>query len=167
MQPVPVVDKNRISRLIAELDSDDFQTRENATRELDTLEEKGLGFSRKALEAKPSTELRRRLQALGQKHSNPWRNLSPERVRSQRGLEVLELAGIREARQVLKALANPDDRAANALDTRVSASRREIWSEWRRPGPPRILAIVEQRSRPDHRECSRGGDGRGARRRLG
>ena len=126
LQPVPVVDKNRISRLIAELDSDDFQTRENATRELDTLEEKGLGFSRKALEAKPSTELRRRLQALVEKHSNPWRNLSPERVRSQRGLEVLELAGIREARQVLKALANPDDQSANVLATRVSASGRDV-----------------------------------------
>jgi hypothetical protein len=120
LQPVPVVDKNRISRLIAELDSDDFQTRENARRELDTLEEKGLGFSRKALEAKPSAELRRRLQALVEKHSNPWRNLSPERVRSQRGLEVLELAGIREARQVLKALANPIEGAPNGLATRVS-----------------------------------------------
>lgn len=39
-------------RLIAEFDSDDFQTRENATRELDTLEENGLAFYRKALEIK-------------------------------------------------------------------------------------------------------------------
>jgi hypothetical protein len=116
-----VVDKNRVSRLIAELDSDDFQTRENATRELDSLEENGLGFYRKALEAKPSTALRRRLLALVEKHSNPWRNPSPERVRSLRVLEVLELAGIWEARQVLKALANPNDPALNALITWVDA----------------------------------------------
>jgi hypothetical protein len=112
-----VVDKNRVSRLIAELDSDDFQTREKATSELDTLEENGLGCYRKALEAKPSAELRRRLLALVEKHSNPWRNQSPERVQSLRVLEVLELAGIREARQVLKALANLIEGAPNDLTT--------------------------------------------------
>ncbi|HEY7424247.1 MAG TPA: hypothetical protein VH682_08480, partial [Gemmataceae bacterium] len=105
LQPALVLDDKRILRLITELDSEDFKTRENATRELDTLEERGLEFYRKALQAKPPLELRRRLLALVEKYSTPWRNPSRERLRSLRTLEVLELAGTPEARQMLEALA--------------------------------------------------------------
>jgi WD40 repeat protein len=105
LRPVPAPDDNGVARLIAELDSDVFETREHATKELDTLEQAGLGFYRKALEAKPSAEVRRRLAALVDKYSDPWRDPAPERLRSLRSLEVLELAGTTEARQVLKTLA--------------------------------------------------------------
>jgi RNA polymerase sigma factor (sigma-70 family) len=105
LRPTPAPDETRVVGLIAALDSEDFETREKATRELDALEEEGLGFYRKALEANPSAEVRRRLAALVEKYADPWRHPASGRLRALRSLEVLELAGTTEARQVLETLA--------------------------------------------------------------
>jgi hypothetical protein len=105
LRPAAAVNEERVARLIADLDSDVFETRENATRELDALEETAVRLYRKALDANPGAELRRRLLALVKKLAEAWRNPSPQRVRALRALEVLERARTPEARRVLEALA--------------------------------------------------------------
>src|SRR5262249_26248616 len=47
LQPAPAVDEKQVARLIADLDNDDFTSRENAFRELEKLGEGVLGLCRK------------------------------------------------------------------------------------------------------------------------
>jgi RNA polymerase sigma factor (sigma-70 family) len=105
LQPVPVVEEKLISRLINDLDSDDFNTREQASRELDKLGEGALGACEDALAGKPSLEVRRRLEAYRNKVAYPSSNLSREQLWTIRALEALEMCNTAEARAVLTALA--------------------------------------------------------------
>ena len=99
------MNEKRLARLIADLDSDAFATRQNAMTELEKLSERALPAYRKALEGKPSLESRRRLDDLQDKAQRAWWGVSGERLRSLRAVEALELAGTPEARQVLETLA--------------------------------------------------------------
>jgi RNA polymerase sigma factor (sigma-70 family) len=90
----PAVDGDRVRRRLADLDSGEFEKREAASREL-----AGLGAAvepevRAALAKAPSPEARRRLEALleGMKPE-----LSPEVLRQDRAVRVLELIGTPEA----------------------------------------------------------------------
>jgi WD40 repeat protein len=123
LHAVPAVDEKRANQLIADLDSDDFRTREKATKELETMEEGVLGLYRKALEGQPSLETRRRLQALMEKQARPWRNPSPERVRTMRALEVLERVGTPEACRVLETLARGAPAARFTEEARKALER--------------------------------------------
>jgi hypothetical protein len=105
LQPVAAVDEKRLSRLIADLDSDDFAIRQKATAKLAELGDQPLSTYRKMLEGKPSLEIRRRLESLLEKAGPAWWSVSGERLRSLRAVETLELAGTKEARQVLESLA--------------------------------------------------------------
>jgi WD40 repeat protein len=102
LPPAAAADGRGIARLIADLDSDQFATRERASRELREQGEAAEPALRKALTGNPSAELRRRvkeaLEAL-----DPAR--SAVRFRVVRAVEVLEYAGTGEARRVLQALA--------------------------------------------------------------
>jgi hypothetical protein len=104
LHPVEAADAQAVARLLANLDSADFTIRDKAVKELEALGEGALGSYRRALESHPSLEMRRRLEALLDKLSGLWRNPAPERLRTLRALEVLELAGTPEARQVLQVL---------------------------------------------------------------
>jgi hypothetical protein len=105
LHPVAVVDEKRQARLIADLDSDDFPTRQKASVELERLGGLPLSAYCKALEGKPSPEMRRRLQEWLEKAGPAWWDVSGERLRSLRAVETLELAGTKEAREVLETLA--------------------------------------------------------------
>jgi hypothetical protein len=98
LSPVPVTDEKRVARLIADLDSDDFATRQRATVDLEKLGEQALPAYRRSLESKPSLETRRRLEDLRAKAQTAWWDVSGERLRSLRAIEALELAGAEEAR---------------------------------------------------------------------
>jgi hypothetical protein len=96
-------DPQSITRLIRELDSDDFNAREKATKELSELGTAAEAALRKALDGRPSAEAQRRLeQALRDMDKLAT---SPERLRASRGLEVLEHLGDDRARQALEWLA--------------------------------------------------------------
>jgi hypothetical protein len=103
--PVPPVDEKHVARLIADLDSDDFATRQKAAEELEKLADRVLPAYRKALEGNPSIETRRRLEDLLDKATPAWWDVSGARLRSLRAVEALELAGTKEARAVLTVLA--------------------------------------------------------------
>jgi RNA polymerase sigma factor (sigma-70 family) len=111
----------RAQRLVAELDSDDFRTRQKAAAELEALGEQAEPALRRALAGRPSPEVRRRAAQLLEK--TPWAP-PPQTLRALRAVEALEYAGTAAARELLRDLARgvPDarlTREANAALTRL------------------------------------------------
>src|SRR5262249_27322243 len=64
LQPVAAADPERVEKWLRDLDSDQFEVREAAARELSRLGEQGESALRKALTGKSSDEVRRRAQSL-------------------------------------------------------------------------------------------------------
>jgi WD40 repeat protein len=95
-RPEPV-DAQRLTRLIGDLDSEQFAVRAEAAKELERLGEAAEPALRKVLAGKPSTEVHQRVELLLAK-------LEPERLRTARAVQALEYAGTAEARQVLQIL---------------------------------------------------------------
>jgi WD40 repeat protein len=115
LRAAPTPDPKRLARLIADLDDDQFEVRERATRELEDLGSSAGPVLRKALDGQPSTEVRRRVEALLQR---PERFLqTPEDLRGGRAVEVLEHIATPEARTVLEEWS----RGAPALDVPAEA----------------------------------------------
>jgi hypothetical protein len=123
MAPVPVVDEERLKRLIADLESDQFAVRDNASRELEKLGESALQALRKAIEDHPGLETRRRLDSLIEMQEGEEWKPSAERRRIRRALEVLERAGTAEARRVLTTLASGAPGAWLTLDAKAALER--------------------------------------------
>jgi hypothetical protein len=121
--PVAPADEKHLAGLIADLDSTEFTVREKAARELEKSGESAIPACRKALAGQPSAEVRRRLEALIEKQSEESRNPSPHNLRALRALEVLELAGTPEARQVLERLAKGAPQAQLTQDAKASLER--------------------------------------------
>jgi dipeptidyl aminopeptidase/acylaminoacyl peptidase len=105
IKPAAPADEQRVAGLIADLDSDDFSTREKAAAGLEELGDLSSAACRKALAGRPSAEARRQLEALLEKRAGEARQPSAERVRLLRALEALELAATEEARRLLAELA--------------------------------------------------------------
>jgi hypothetical protein len=102
LKPEAGPDGKRLEKLIAELDSDEFEAREAAMKELSKAGPDAAPALRKALAGSPSAEVRDRinqllkgLEAGGQ---------SAGRLREMRAVEALERAGTAEARGALEAL---------------------------------------------------------------
>jgi hypothetical protein len=81
-----------------ELDDDQFETREQAAKELADLGEAAVPTLRKALENRPGLELRRRAESL-LRQAEEW---SAERLRALRSVEVMERIGGSDAEALLK-----------------------------------------------------------------
>jgi WD40 repeat protein len=101
LKAAPPPDTRHVAKLVAELNSDQFSSREAAEKELAALGSVAAPELRRALEAKPPLEVATRLRRLADA-SDLW---SGEELRSLRALEVLEAIGSTEARQVLQAVA--------------------------------------------------------------
>jgi RNA polymerase sigma factor (sigma-70 family) len=113
LRPVPeLVDPKRVAQLIADLDSDEFEVREKATKELEKLGELAEPALRQGLKGEPSVEVGKRLERLLAPHRVP----TGEVLRVLRAIWVLEQIGTVEARQLLQKLASgamaPQTRAA-------------------------------------------------------
>jgi WD40 repeat protein len=98
LPPVVAADPKRVAALIADLDKEAFAVREKATQALEELGASAEGDLRRALAAKPSKEVTRRLNQLMDKQER----MDQVRVR---GVEVLERIGTKEAQRVLEAMA--------------------------------------------------------------
>ncbi len=118
-----------LSRMIADLDADDFDRREAATKELAAAGAQAEPALRKALEDNPSPEARSRLERLLKPH-DAWLVTDPDALRAIRAIWVLERIGTPEARAVLEDLAQgaPEVRqtqeakaALDFLDKRAAA----------------------------------------------
>jgi RNA polymerase sigma factor (sigma-70 family) len=118
LQPAKAVN---LGRLLAGLDRDQFDEREKATHELEELGEQAASTLRKALEDRPSPELRRRAEALLEKLNGP---VPPgERLRGVRAVEVLEHIGTPEARKLLADLSDGAAGARLTEDAKAALAR--------------------------------------------
>jgi WD40 repeat protein len=115
------VDAARIDRLLKDLDSEDFDTRERASDELATLGQEAERTLREALKKKVSAEMRRRLNELLAKldAGEP----APELLRALRSVEVLEMIGSAEARKVIEALAAGSKEFELTIQARAALAR--------------------------------------------
>jgi dipeptidyl aminopeptidase/acylaminoacyl peptidase len=96
-------DSQQVARLLAELDSDDFHVRSQATKKLEKLAEAVEPALRQALKNKPSVEARRRIQQLLET-MHP-EGVSPRLLRWSRVVEVLEWIDNPATRELLRKLA--------------------------------------------------------------
>jgi hypothetical protein len=92
-----------------------------ATRDLENLGHAAIPALRKALEAGPPAETRRRIdQLLARKPTVADR---PEQIRRLRAMQVLEHAGTKDARSVLAELADGLPLAAETREARAALGR--------------------------------------------
>jgi hypothetical protein len=118
----PVADE-RIERLIADLDSDDFDTRTKASKELAELGELAVPALRKALAKGPPAEGRRRMDDLVKQWESAKAAPRGETLRMLRAVAALERAGTPEARRVLEALAAGAPEAGLTQEAQAAAGR--------------------------------------------
>lgn len=121
VQVVPRVDADRLNQWLADLDSEDFKTREKATKELEGLGELAVSALEKKIGEKTlSLEARRRLETLLQ---NSKTSLSGEELRGIRAVEVLEGIGTPDALVVLDKLAHGGEGAVVTEHARKAVAR--------------------------------------------
>jgi RNA polymerase sigma factor (sigma-70 family) len=117
VKPVEAADVKRVAKLVADLDSADFATRERAARELGEIGQPATAALREAARKSESPEVRKRVADLLARIERP--TISPEELRALRAVEVLEWLGTTEAREVLARLAKGD---AGARLTQAAAA---------------------------------------------
>jgi WD40 repeat protein len=110
-------DQRRITKLIAELDDDNFAIREKASADLETMVKWAEPALRQALANDPSLEVQKRIEKILEKLKKgvPW---TQERLRLTRVIEILEKIGSRQAEQELEKLA----KAAPDAEIRTEAN---------------------------------------------
>jgi hypothetical protein len=114
-------DPKRVARLLLDLDSDDFDTRDKAGKGLKTLGKLVEPALRKALEGNPTAEAKRQIEEVLSEVGR--QSQSAELLRVDRALEALEWVGTAESRRVIEALAK-EARGRWLRDAAAAALRR-------------------------------------------
>jgi hypothetical protein len=129
LKPVDPADPKMLLKLLEDLNSDQYTLRQKASVQLEKLADLAGPALREKLDAKPSLEMRKRIEALIDKLDGPV--TLPELLRSLRAVELLELIGTPQSRHVLEPLAKgaPGHRFTEAaqgaitrLDKRLKAA---------------------------------------------
>jgi WD40 repeat protein len=120
LRPGPLAEPRRLAALLADLGSDDFETREAATVALSRLSGRAEEALRKALAGSATPEARRRI---GELLDGLDPEKSPAALRRLRAIEALEKLGTSEAREVLRSLARDGDTAWLRHEAAASARR--------------------------------------------
>jgi RNA polymerase sigma factor (sigma-70 family) len=120
LKPVAPVEAQRLTELLAGLDSDQFTVRQKATEELEALADAAEPALRNLLEKGASLEVRRRAEGLLDKLVL---NRSPGRLRQFRAVETLEFLASPVARRLLERLAGGVPGALLTRDARASLKR--------------------------------------------
>jgi WD40 repeat protein len=121
LKPAAAADPAHIARLIARLDDDDFEKREEASKALADLGPQAERALSKAVKDPPSAEAGRRIKELLKKVEDG--SASGGRLRELRALEVLETVGTPEARKLLQELAKGAAEAALTQEAKASLGR--------------------------------------------
>src|SRR5262249_43685453 len=124
LRPVVAPDRKRLAGLLADLDSDDFDTRHKAYQELEKLGPTAEPTLRAALAGRPSLEVWRRIQSL-------LRRLEGDQLRAARAVEGLEWVNTPEARRLLGTLAR--GAAGARLTAEATAALRRLEGRTARP----------------------------------
>jgi sugar lactone lactonase YvrE len=119
--PLSVEQQKLVERWLRELDDDRFEVREQASAGMAGLGEAVLPAIRRTLAAKPSAEVRRRLQEIVEQFVGGAG--SADGRAALRAVEALELVGNAEARDLLKELAAGVPEAALTREARVALER--------------------------------------------
>jgi WD40 repeat protein len=119
--PAMPVGKQHIARLIADLDSDQFTARQNASAELERLGNLAEPELRNALKGQVSLEVRRRVTQLLEKLQGPVP--TTDRLRAGRALELIERIGTPEAKRLLEQLAAGAPQARLSQDAKAALER--------------------------------------------
>src|SRR5207253_826931 len=107
LRPPTALTAERIARLIADLDSDDFATRRRASSDLAAGIESAAPALRRALADKPTAELRRSIKTLLDSLDLARQ---PEQRRRLRAVRLLAELGGTDARTILESLSRGDAR---------------------------------------------------------
>lgn len=121
LRPEAAPDPAKLQKLVADLNSDTFRVREKAEKELQELGHAAVPALRKAQEEKPGPEARRRIDQLLSRKPNPGSR--PEALRRLRALQVLERAGTKEARALLRELTGGLPLAPETKEARAALAR--------------------------------------------
>jgi hypothetical protein len=123
LQPRPVVlpDAKTLARLIADLDSDKFIARRDATVALEKLGKLAEKALRQALLDSPTPEKRMRIALLLSRLEG--QQLTPDQVQTLRALEVLEILGTPAARKVFEELAKQENDSWLSQEAKASLVR--------------------------------------------
>lgn len=122
-QPASPADPKRLAKAIADLDSEQFSVREKALQELEQfVDEIAPTLKRKLAEETNSLEVRRRIERVLEKLDKSAIP-SPEELRYIRAVQVLELIGAPEAKELLKSLANGTEGARKTMEAKASLER--------------------------------------------
>jgi WD40 repeat protein/beta-lactamase regulating signal transducer with metallopeptidase domain len=113
LKPAAAVESQKVEGWIADLESDRFAVRQEASASLLKAGDQVVPALRKVLESQPTIETRKRAEELLDKLTGG--TLTTEQLRLVRAVEALERMGTPEARQVLRTLAQG---APGALPTR-------------------------------------------------
>lgn len=122
LKPVPVAEAARLTQLIADLDSNQQATRDQATAELERLVEGALPTLEKLLDGDPSVEAQRRARRLWQRVGTVDKP-GPEIVRAVRAVQVLEYLDLAESRDLLNSLAAGNSEARLTQESIASLKR--------------------------------------------
>jgi RNA polymerase sigma factor (sigma-70 family) len=119
LRPVAGADPQKIKRLVADLDKDDFAARDSATKQLTQLGDLAEPALRAALNDKASLEMHRRVNDLLKRLDE-----LPELLRGVRAVEVLEGLGTPEALQAVQTLAQGAAEARLTREANATLERR-------------------------------------------
>jgi hypothetical protein len=121
LQATKLVDAKRIERLIADLGHAQFQVREKAANELQSLGDLAAPALRQALAGNPAAESKQRLTALLDRLEGV--SPLPAIIRQIRAVEALECIGNPEARRLLEKLAAGDPNLRLTQEAKAAADR--------------------------------------------
>jgi RNA polymerase sigma factor (sigma-70 family) len=118
--PVKAADAAAVERLVRQLGADDFAVRQSATRELERFGGAAVPALRKALEAGPDLEVRRRLDGVlaAYHRGDEWQ-------RQRQALAVLERGGTAAAWRLVEELARGADGAPLTEEAQAALARRK------------------------------------------
>ena len=119
LRPELAADPTRLQKLIANLDSNRFQVREEATRDLQAMGLAAMPALWKALEGNPSVEARQRIEQLLAKKIV----VSPNCLQRLRAMQVLERIGSKEAIAILTELSNGNPELPESKEARAALAR--------------------------------------------
>jgi hypothetical protein len=120
LTPVRPIDPKRVEKLIADLDSEEFAVRDKAAKELVKVADQIEPALNKAKKTNSSPEVQRRIGAI---LSGPYVPPTGERLRVIRAIAAVERIGTREARDVLRRLAEGDPTARETREANEALAR--------------------------------------------
>jgi WD40 repeat protein len=123
LKPIQSAPEETTRQLVADLDSDSFQRREEAAKRLRQLGEVAEPALRKAMEARPSLEQKRRLEALLATLDETGALSYGEAIRQQRAVAVLQRIDTPKSRDVLERLAGGLSSAALTQQAKAALAR--------------------------------------------